>query len=197
MHVVARAHRLFDVEVSDMVRRARTAVSVPCRKGCAHCCFDIALVSEIEAEYIAAVVRKLPTAFRKSIEQRIVAWIARMTAAGIDVDDAQPDIRTWHRAHVPCPLLRLHNGTCAVYAARPLACRGHYVVNIEPAACANRADEPSVPCIVVDAPMLDALVTIGATSVAPLPTMLADALGLRDSGLRESVDRDQPGGRIG
>jgi Fe-S-cluster containining protein len=98
-------------QIDDVVRdRAREIVSAhpdwPCRKGCDDCCRGLTStprVSRAEWERIAAV---LDEAARRRIRESVPA--------------TRPAV---------CPLLDRESGACAVYEARPAACRayGFYV----------------------------------------------------------------------
>lgn len=139
---VRTAYREFDVAVARLVRKARTEVSVPCAPGCSHCCSDVAWAIQPEVDELAERVRSMPTAKRDRVLARTRAWLAGMRTAGLDPDHVFPDLRTYHRARLACPLLE--DGQCTAYDLRPLSCRAHYVVAPDARGCANRAEEPTI-----------------------------------------------------
>lgn len=148
---VRQAHRDFDVTSEAIVRRARAqGVSIPCGRGCDACCFDIAWALDEEADELAERVRSMPTARREGVVERARAWLAGMRAAGLDPDcraPETPDLRTYHRAHLPCPLLDVEQHQCMAYELRPLSCRGHYVIAPDAQGCANRANVTEVEAV--------------------------------------------------
>lgn len=135
----------FDVAVDSLVRQARAeGHSIPCKRGCSNCCYDIAIVCHLEMPPIIEQLRKMDP-----IELHVVAlateeWIKRTKAAGINPFNSEPDVTTYFQAKLACPLLNLATGECRVYDARPVACRGHYVVDETPEACAARAERPAI-----------------------------------------------------
>jgi len=139
---VRAAYREFDVAVARLVRHARTEVSIPCADGCSACCFDVAWAVKPEVDEIAERVRSMPTAKRARVLERTRQWLAGMRAAGLDPDDTWPDLRTYHRAHLACPLLE--DNRCLTYDLRPMSCRAHYVVAPDANGCANRAEVPTI-----------------------------------------------------
>lgn len=86
----------------------------PCRKGCDGCCRNLACLPElVEAEWreVEEGLAALPGGVRRVIEERLR-----------DVEDGA-------RPPYVCPFLDRENGTCHIYAHRPVACRtyGFYV----------------------------------------------------------------------
>ena len=96
-------------------RAARTAsahADWPCRRGCDHCCRNLAAplpVSGLEWAYLWEGFQALPADVRAGVRARVAAL---------------PETRPY-----VCPLLDPERGACLVYAHRPLACRtyGFYV----------------------------------------------------------------------
>ena len=115
----AAAHRLLD----ELVAPGQPAWA--CRAGCAHCCRHPVGVTFAEALRLRDAVRALPPAE--------AARIAAAVTATAQARRGQP----WRAlAGVPCPLL--DGDRCAVYAARPLGCRGWG--STDATACARNAD---------------------------------------------------------
>jgi Fe-S-cluster containining protein len=181
---VRAAYREFDVAAAQLVKRARTEVSVPCAAGCSACCYDVAWVLQPEVDEIAERVRSMPTAKRERAVERTRAWLAGMRAAGLDPDDVRPDLRTYHRARLACPLLE--DDRCTVYDLRPLSCRAHYVVAPDASGCANRAEEPTITTLEMPdllaatlARMIDGkLARVRKMRDHLLPRLLGDVLGV-------------------
>jgi Fe-S-cluster containining protein len=175
------AYAEFDVSVARLVKKARTEVSIPCAIGCSHCCHDVAWALQPEVDELAERVRSMPSAKRERILERVRQWLAGMRAAGLDPDDTSPDLRTYHRAHLTCPLLEA--GHCLAYDLRPLSCRAHYVVAPDARGCANRAEEPTITTLGM--PDLIALSVMRMIDGKPaelrdhlLPRLLGAALGV-------------------
>lgn len=148
---VRQAHRDFDVFATAIVRKARRqGMSVPCRRGCASCCRDVAWIVRPEAFELAERVASMPAAKRLRVVGGIVAWLEGMAAAGLDVRDKAPDVARYAAAGLVCPLLDVERGECMAYDVRPLSCRGHYVLAPDSAPCANRAREPAVTTLTME-----------------------------------------------
>lgn len=139
-----RHYRAIDVPVARLVAKARAeGHTIPCKQGCDACCYDVTHVCHFELAPLIERLRQMPNALLDEIETRIADWTARMKAGGLE-PDSLPDVRTYHRLHLACPLLDLEKHECRVYAVRPVACRCYYLINDDPAVCANRANVPTV-----------------------------------------------------
>lgn len=172
---VRAAYAEFDVDARRLLRKAvaEGLGNIPCRRGCSACCSDVAWVVEPEARELVERVRSMPRALRERVLQGLGRWLEGMVAAGLDPDEKFPDLRTYHRAKLRCPLLS-DAGECMVYDIRPLSCRAHYVVAEDASGCANRAEEPEI-------------------TTAEMPELLTRAmLGI----LGESAAGDWGGGRV-
>lgn len=143
---VGERYEQFDVEVGRLFGLARAqGNTIPCKRGCDACCYDVALITHLELPPLIEALRAMSPEARKGVRDKISKWMDRAEAAGIDPFSPQEDIRPYLRARLACPLLDLEKHECQVYAARPVACRGHHVINATAAACANRAKVPSIP----------------------------------------------------
>lgn len=92
----------------------------PCRRGCDHCCRNLAAplpVSAVEWAYLWEGFSALAPEVRAGVRARVAG-----------MGDARP---------YRCPLLDPESGGCLVYAHRPLACRtyGFYVSRGQGAWC--------------------------------------------------------------
>lgn len=99
----------------------------PCARGCDSCCKRLARVPELtrsEWELLQAALAALPSEEREACLTRARALASRVHQEG---------------DHGPfcCPLLDESEGSCRVYAARPLACRtyGFYASHQHDAWC--------------------------------------------------------------
>ena len=104
---------------------------VPCCRGCNHCCIGTFPVTILDRQHLHEGLARLPDAQRLAIQQT-----ARTQAAAIEARfprlSASPMVDTWpdrlteelaeQFKDLPCPALEA-DGTCAVYAFRPLICR--------------------------------------------------------------------------
>jgi Fe-S-cluster containining protein len=187
---VRAAYQAFDVEVGAIVREARRlGMSVPCRAACDACCHDIAWATTPEAEQLAERVRSMPRARRAEVLERIARWFEEMRLSGLDPQDPNPDLRTYHRAQLACPMLDREAHRCMAYDVRPIACRGHYVLAPDASVCANRAKEPVILTLIVEESHQRAYERMGggrrggiqvACSTKLLQTALAEQLGVQD-----------------
>lgn len=106
--------------------------------GCYGCChLFIAGVTLVEALH---VVLTYPEAVVRA-EPELKAQLDRMNAVGLrevdfmDEDSIQRFEVKWFAEAQLCPLLDRASGSCGVYSARPIACRQHHVLDIDPALC--------------------------------------------------------------
>jgi Fe-S-cluster containining protein len=121
---VAHVTALFDRTVP------ASPVPLACRKGCAHCCTQLVVLTAPEAFFVAAQLRKRP----------------ETVAAIIDADKRTRGLAIEERlkSKVQCPLL--DDTICSVYAARPLGC--HAFVSADLNACLaafERGETPNIP----------------------------------------------------
>lgn len=179
---VRRAYAEFDVTVAALVRSERAkGTSIPCKAACDACCYDVAWGIPEEVGELVERVRSMPSAKRDAVLGRARSWLDGMRAAGLDPDKKYPDVKTYHRAHLPCPMLDVEHHACMAYDIRPLACRGHYVQAPDASPCANRGNEPVIDTVEFPNAITTAMMTILPT-VAQLrhaqSMLLPRALGL-------------------
>lgn len=94
---------------------AAVVPAAPCQRGCTACCHMATLVTVEEAALIAKQTgarMTMPARFNEALEKAA--------------------LRERHSG-VPCTFL--HNGGCAIYAERPLACRMHYTLDADNLLC--------------------------------------------------------------
>lgn len=104
-------------------KRRPPAREVACRPGCAFCCYIKVVVSPVEVLRIVEYLRQsLGAEELRALRERVQAADER--TRGLALDERS-------QLQMPCPLLR--EGTCTVYPARPLACRGWH--SFDAAAC--------------------------------------------------------------
>jgi Fe-S-cluster containining protein len=148
---VRRGHRVFDVWVTALVRKARReGHAIPCRRGCDACCRDVAWTTRPEARELAERVASMPAERRARVLAGVRAWLDGMAAAGLPPGDPYPSVSAYARAALVCPLLDVERRECMAYELRPLACRGHYVLAEDASGCANRAEVPQVATLIVE-----------------------------------------------
>jgi hypothetical protein len=129
------AHRMAiaDFELAWRETRPRVAArsAFSCAPGCAHCCHQHVAVHPIEAIAIAAHLAAEPR--RDELTRRVVA--TSQAIAGVDR-------RERRRRDIACAFLDA-DGCCAIYAMRPLRCRGLHSIDV--AACRRRRDTADAP----------------------------------------------------
>lgn len=123
---------LFD-KTTHWFDRARAALldNLPCRQGCHHCCIGLFPVTLLDRQMLRRGLRALPPEQRRAIEQKAADQTRTISAAEprlagnpfIDQwpDQAIDDLAERYR-DLPCPALQT-DGSCGLYAFRPLACR--------------------------------------------------------------------------
>lgn len=118
---IAHVTGLFDRTVP-----AQANAMIACRKGCAHCCTQMVVLTLPEAFFVAAQIRH-----KKETIAAIIAAAANIGALSLDER---------LKAKAFCPLL--DNALCSIYAARPLGCHAFVSVNLEACIAAFVRDEP-------------------------------------------------------
>ncbi len=93
---------------------ARRSESLRCARGCEACCHVWLSVGPVEAEAVRAGLRALPEAARARVRARGLRERARVETREQDEARAEGEAR--------CALLE-KDGSCAIYAQRPLVCR--------------------------------------------------------------------------
>lgn len=155
LQAVREVYQEVDVLLTDIVARARDeGHKIPCKRGCSACCYDVAIVTHYEIVPILDAIRKMPKEQQEKIRADTLKWAENMAHKTISVNSTEPDLRRYHaEPKAKCPLLDAEKGECMVYEHRPPACRFHIVGNIEPAACANRQNEPQITALELHEPV--------------------------------------------
>lgn len=123
---VAHVAALFDRTVG----AAATQQPLACRKGCAHCCTQMVLLTAPEAFFVAEQLRRRP------------ATVAAIKEAYTRSQGLPLEMRL--RERIACPLLE--DASCSVYAARPLGCHAFVSVDINACLAAfTQGAEPRIP----------------------------------------------------
>lgn len=105
-----------------VIQEGPGASQTDCKDGCAYCCSLPVMITVAEGEVLAEAIRTSPR--RDELIERLRADHARLAGRSLD------ELALLGR---PCPLLdgRAGEGSCAVYEARPLACRSHSSYDVE------------------------------------------------------------------
>jgi len=104
---------------------------LPCRQGCHHCCIGLFPVTLLDRQSLLQGLRSIPSDQRRTIERTAAAQIRILSDAEPRLAH-DPFIDHWpdhtidalaeRYRDLPCPALQT-DGSCGVYAFRPLACR--------------------------------------------------------------------------
>lgn len=147
---LSEQYKHFDVAIENLFKKARAEGStIPCKKGCHACCYEAVLMTHFEAEPFVEALRALPKDVRRGIKLRLLEWFKRMKKAGIKFA-GEPNRSAYYKVHVACPALDPETKTCLIYAARPIACRAHHIVDASPEVCSNIVNQPSVPSLMLN-----------------------------------------------
>lgn len=113
--------------------RAKSALggNLPCCRGCSRCCVGLFTVTILDRQEIQRGLDSISPEQRQVIEQE-AARQARMVEASVPqwahhpfIDawpDCETDVLVERYRDLPCPALEA-DGSCSLYAFRPLACR--------------------------------------------------------------------------
>ncbi len=115
-----------------------------CRKGCAHCCHIPAAITSAEARLLAEVSGKF-------IAKPKLAISIQALQDGDGSALAQVEAMAQVPAGKSCPFLA--NGSCSVYAHRPVACRVHLSLDEDDLLC-RLVEGVTVPVPYVDTRLL-------------------------------------------
>lgn len=122
---VAHVTALFDRSVPESANKM-----IACRKGCAHCCTQMVIVTAPEAFHVASLVRKKP------------ATVAAIIAAAQRTGTLTLNERL--TANIMCPML--DDALCSIYAGRPLGCHGFVSASLDAClATFTQGGKPDIP----------------------------------------------------
>lgn len=146
---IAEMYSSFDRAVDTLIEKGRElGASIPCKRGCDACCYDIALATQFEIPPIVDAVRELSEDDQQKIRSQLIEWTKALGQKSISLNEYDIDVRKYHsEPRAACPLLDRDKHECMVYAQRPLSCRGHVLINQEPSACSQRAVNPEITCL--------------------------------------------------
>jgi len=124
--------------VTDAIVDAGTAgLAVSCRKGCGACCRQMVPIAFTEAQHLRQLLDRMDDERREFFEQRFAAAREALNAKGLLgplqqratlSDDALYALDVEYlKAWVACPFLV--DESCAIHAARPMACREFLVTS--------------------------------------------------------------------
>ena len=113
--------------------RARASLlgALPCGRGCSRCCIGPFAITVLDADALEAGLATLPPETRADVQAREQQQAAAMEQVYpqlkrspflMDWDDDDLDRLADQFADLPCPALD-SDGSCRVYAFRPLTCR--------------------------------------------------------------------------
>ena len=135
---------------------ARSGHPLACEHGCALCCHHLVMVGEAEAFWLAELVAAMDEPLRSAVRERFRVGLERLELSGLLPDLVRvftlrtplaetiaPLLVSYWRLRLPCPFLE--NGSCLIYAQRPLVCRQHAVTS-PVAGCAT----PFAPDVVLE-----------------------------------------------
>lgn len=125
--------RLFD-QADRWFQRTRASLlgSLPCAKGCSHCCIGPFSITILDVEQIQRGLSHIPSVTKHRIEskakeqtdsiQQSTSHLFQQSPFLDTIDYSQIDELVEQFAHLPCPALD-DDGSCQIYAFRPLTCR--------------------------------------------------------------------------
>lgn len=118
--IAAGQHELCDKAIDEMMAVKPADITISCRAGCSHCCYQPVYITDQEAQLLTMAVVDLGIPFDYARAERQAYWM----------DD------TWRQqphADRACGFLT-DDGRCAVYEHRPLVCR-KVLVRSDPENC--------------------------------------------------------------
>ena len=121
------------IEAERWFDRSRAALlgEMPCRRGCSRCCTGLFPITILDAALLREGLEKSDASVRRDIEARATQQVAMIEQAYPTVAES-PEVDTWREedldvvvgrfADLPCPALA-PDGSCLLYAFRPVTCR--------------------------------------------------------------------------
>jgi len=114
-------------------RRASASLlgAIPCCQGCSACCVGLFPITRLDALELQRGLARLPSLRQEAIRARARAQVTALESAYPNLqskpaldswDDGVIDAMVERFSNVPCPALA-SDGTCDLYAFRPLTCR--------------------------------------------------------------------------
>lgn len=117
--------------VEGLLARAGEGGAVACKAGCAHCCYQVVAVTAAEAFAIFEHLQRSRSAPELELLRAHVAELYQRTHARTSSERFSPEF----------PCVFLEGGSCSIYEARPLACRG--ANSLDAAECETRLRDPA------------------------------------------------------
>jgi len=128
-----QAYEWLDGRVADVLAAGGRGVS--CERGCDACCHYPLRVSSWELSTVTDAYARLPQLTRQRVRKQVaraLRVLGPLRQGWTVFPERAEDRVAYCKAPVRCPMLI--NRRCAAYAARPVACRTHFVVS-EPDLC--------------------------------------------------------------
>ena len=127
-------------EIDNVISVIRSKTHLPCKVGCAYCCYQYIAVCFPEAIVIIDAVRR-DTKLKKYFESKIDLLKQQVKVL------REPDMSNyvWFEKQLPCIFLR--DGECVVYENRPLVCRAHIVVEETADGCKVQKEPPKIKIV--------------------------------------------------
>lgn len=118
---------------ADWFERAKSALGdhLPCGRGCSHCCVGLFPVTILDRQEMQRGLRTIPSEQRRAIEEKAARQAHMIEASAPQLarypfidhwPDRDTDVLVERFRELPCPALEA-DGSCSLYAFRPLACR--------------------------------------------------------------------------
>jgi len=127
------------VEMAKQVAE-REGKSISCSAGCDACCFQLVPIAPVEALHLEQVIEAMPEPRQAAIRKRFAEAVeqlqeegmlerleAAMLANNLDSAERQQMSDDYIGMKLPCPFLE--EGSCSIYADRPLICREYLVTS--------------------------------------------------------------------
>ena len=127
------------VEMAKQVAE-REGKSISCCAGCDACCFQLVPIAPVEAIHLEQVIEAMPEPRQSTIRKRFTEAVeqlqeegmlerleAAMLANNLDSAERQQMSDDYIGMKLPCPFLE--EGSCSIYADRPLICREYLVTS--------------------------------------------------------------------
>jgi Fe-S-cluster containining protein len=133
-HAVKELYGMLDKFAQDAAKKYNST----CTKGCAACCYLLALCGVADGYMIALALLEQPD---------WKSWLPKLAMAAEKLSYKGVNKATYFAKGIPCVFLDVQQGTCKVYENRPACCRFHYVLS-DPKLCSHtNPDRPQTAAL--------------------------------------------------
>jgi Fe-S-cluster containining protein len=182
---IQQAHQFVDVFTAEILRNE--GERIPCKKGCAACCYQFSALSIPEALFIISEMLQKPhlNLWWESKKPTLFGQYNLMLKLSSNEDTKEFQLlrAAWWSKQIPCLFLQNDN-TCIIYPFRPATCKGYFIVGEDASHCSGPTLQkvfytdvrPIVEMVAKASAVVAKELRIPPAVVQPMPNALVSAL---------------------